>query len=230
MGVFMITIATLIDEYGRVPKRTRDASEKLWKFLFEQCRFLIDEPGGIPVVVRSADLRRCAGPFMNLPRAHRPIIRLSSPIGTGASGSGLAGEARKEDTDFYEDGVESTEWHDVYSGFCYLNSIGNGQTDRFRLWIIGAADICQQALSSFPKNMMRRITVKVNGEWPGNPCFLDTNLEPVLISSWKPVSWPEKEKNIDTSKLLCRYELLLPSENITADVSRDRKCCFCCLS
>ncbi|AEN80134.1 US2 [anatid alphaherpesvirus 1] len=238
MGVVILSIATLIGENGRLPGRTRDASVHLWDILFKQCAKMMDDSLGIPVVIRPANLRRCAGKFMSMPRAHRPILRLTNPLGTGANGTGLAGRRDVPPVQFYEDGSESTEWTSVLAGYDHLSSgiLGN---HTFDMWIIGAADICKPAIEQLP-NSKRFITIKVPGTWSGLTWEKPDGLSPLTVTEWDPCDDETMSKDIIEKKLVgikCCYDLIgqpaAAKHNSELDDSKDVKCCngpACCIA
>ncbi|AID52796.1 virion protein US2 [Falconid herpesvirus 1] len=239
MGVAMLTIVTLLDEQNRLPGRSRDATSTLWDFLIRQIEGFLDDKLGTPVVVRSADLWRFARPLLSLSRPHRPVVRTKPPAGSGVKGTGPAGLTDTFLVRRYED-VEgfSPEWQDVISGYQYLES-GIMSGGPFSLWIIGAADLCKEAIEHIP-TPKRMFALQVKGTWSGMPWAIPEAIPVLLESSWSPqFTHPLDQRGFLESGMRGVYKVIgrasdPPRNNSEPETRKPRGrllkylCCGCC--
>ncbi|BBM13234.1 virion protein [pteropodid alphaherpesvirus 2] len=213
MGVVVVNVMTLLDEHNALPRTSADASPALWSFLIRQCRILASEPLGTPVIVRSADLRRMAGPLMDMPKANRPIVRTRTCRCPPNTTIGLFAE----DTPF-----ESTEICNAEACFRLLH----GPRDRPRLyhmWVIGAADLCAPFLESLWRMRVgvRLITIKIPDGWVGASWHLPAHFIPPTSVAWTPFPAPP---NHPLESLLQNYEYRYGILSPAASRTRRKAC------
>ncbi|AQS79219.1 virion protein US2 [Ateline alphaherpesvirus 1] len=205
MGVVSITVVTLLDRRGDLPRSSGDASPTLWNFLIRQCRVLASEPLGAPMVLRSADLRRLAGPLMDLPRPQRPVVR-TRRRGTCPGAGDL----------FAEDGPgESVEWPDAVAG---LRALADPRL--IHLWVVGAADLCAPLLEGL-RSGARLVAIQVGGLWgEGRGWQLGAHVAPGT-STWTPTP-PPTEGPLAEALRGCayRYAIIPSAEARAADERR----------
>ncbi|ADO13832.1 virion protein US2 [Saimiriine alphaherpesvirus 1] len=171
MSIVSITVVTLIDRNGALPRRSSDADPALWNFLVRQCRVLASEPLGTPVIVRSANLRRLSVSLMDLPRPQRPVVR----TGGAAEGEDVGVFAEDEDR-------ESVEWSDVPTG---LRDLARSSDQRlFHVWIVGAADLCEPLLACLSTGA-RCVVIEIGGLWGEGRSWLP----PAYARSGASTSW-----------------------------------------
>ncbi|RXF27969.1 hypothetical protein EG874_16620, partial [Enterococcus faecalis] len=161
MGVTAITVVTLMDGAGRIPAFVGEAHPDLWKVLTEWCyasmvqqRRAADENSPRQhVVLRSSEIS--PGSLALLPRAVRPVVRTrSDPTAPFYITTETHELTRRPPADGSKPGEPlrisppprlDTEWSSVLNGIQYLNSGARG-TAPVHLWILGAADLCDQVL------------------------------------------------------------------------------------
>ncbi|ALO75802.1 virion protein US2 [Suid alphaherpesvirus 1] len=161
MGVTAITVVTLMDGSGRIPAFVGEAHPDLWKVLTEWCyaslvqqRRAADEDSPRQyVVLRSSEI--APGSLALLPRATRPVVRTrSDPTAPFYITTETHELTRRPPADGSKPGEPlrisppprlDTEWSSVLNGIQYLNSGARG-TAPVHLWILGAADLCDQVL------------------------------------------------------------------------------------
>ncbi|QPO25271.1 virion protein US2 [Bovine alphaherpesvirus 2] len=178
MGVAAVSVVTLLTEEGAMPRNSGDANPILWHFLMRQCRILIAASPETPVVIRSADLRRVAGPLMDLPRTQRPIVRTRAcDCEPATRDSGL----------FAED--EPGESVEVSSASAHLRALETHKRDRpYHAWIVGAADICVPLMEALwaVGRQYRVVSVSSVHGLTGTTWCVPKHLMPVAKTPWSP--------------------------------------------
>ncbi|AMB17046.1 tegument protein [Macropodid alphaherpesvirus 1] len=173
MSVVMVTLMTLTDKYDALPRTTADAHPLLWNYLIRQCRVLSQDPLGIPVIVRAANMRKVSAPLMDLPKAYRPIIRTHK----GFAASDLFPEDQPS---------ESLELADATMCFHFYHNCDAKKL--YHMWVIGAADICDPFLSCLQQKAagVRFITIKMDFIWEGAAWLPPPRMCPKKTVPWVP--------------------------------------------
>ncbi|AFR32517.1 virion protein [Leporid alphaherpesvirus 4] len=177
MGVSVVNIMTLLDETEAPPRTSRDANPLMWHFLMRQCRILAGASLDTPVVIRPADLRRVAGPLMDLPRPRRPIVRTRTCDCARQRSGGL----------FSEDAPhESVEVVNAAAHIRDLDESGPGEL--FAVWVVGGADICAPAMEAMMAlgRPFRVVAIAGAHSLTGSSWPISARLLPAVWHSWEP--------------------------------------------